>query len=360
MLAAIDGYRVTGPARQLLAVAAPRAGSGANISVAVLTRATGPTPLVVAARRLNVATTVVPDRFALDPGPVIALIRLARRPGIRILESHGYKANVLMCLVSRVLRKPWLAVLHGETWENWKVRAYFGMERAAVRAADRVIVVSRSMGREAAARGVPEARIRMVYNACLTSGSHPEVSGWRSGRAPVIGVVSRLSPEKGVDLALRIHRVVIARHPAARLVIAGEGQERAALEALSGELGLGDSVQWLGYRDDLDPMYGEMDVLLLPSRSEGLPNVILEGMAHGIPVVATAVGGVPEVVTDGGNGFLVPSGDVDGLARSVTRLLDDEALRLHLGREGRRTVARQHDLDGKILAMTRIYEEMIR
>src|SRR2546428_189690 len=129
VLAVMDGYRVTGPARQLLAAAAPRPSSRTATTLAIFQRPVGPTPLVSAAKLSGVSVHVVRDRFPGDPRTALALAALVRRPEVHILQTHGYKANVLGRLLATALRRPWIAFLHGETWENRKVRAYFALER---------------------------------------------------------------------------------------------------------------------------------------------------------------------------------------------------------------------------------------
>ena len=355
VLAVIDGNRLTGPARQLLAT---RKCSRASIAVATFQRSSVPTPFLVAARQLDVPTFVVPDRFPGDPRTAVALARLAMGSSTDILQTHGYKANVLAALVKARVRRPWIAFLHGETWENWKVRAYFALERLAIRSADRIVVVSHQMARALQAGGIPAAKLRVIHNACLVDPPASDTPrSWSADAPPVVGVVGRLSPEKGVDLALLAHRWVTQRCPAARLWIAGEGPEQARLITLAQKIGVASSVEWLGYQDDPTPIYRQMAVVLVPSRSEGLPNVVLEAMAHGIPVVAAAVGGVPEVVSDGQTGFLVPPSDAKGLATRVLELLNDPALRRRLGQAAQDHVVAGFSPVARCQALARVYEE---
>ena len=357
VLAVIDGYRLTGPARQLLD---SRHCAEALITMAIFQRRPGPTPLIMAARQLNVPMRVVPDRFPGDPRTVVALGKLAASTGTDILQTHGYKANVLTALVTARVRRPWVAFVHGETWENWKVRTYFALERLAIRRADRIVVVSHQMAQALEARGFPPTKLRVIHNACLVA---PQRDGtpaaWSADAPPVVGVIGRLSYEKGVDIALLAHRLVTQRCRAARLWVMGEGPEHAPLMRLADRLGIASSVEWLGYQEEPAQFYGRMAVVLIPSRSEGLPNVALEAMAHGIPVVAAAVGGVPEVVSDGHAGLLAPAKDVEGLAQRVLRLLEDASLRRRLGQQGRKDVYARFSLEGRVRALARIYEEVL-
>src|SRR5262249_14815056 len=153
--------------------------------------------------RLGLPLLLMSDRFPGDPRALKALAAHARNPDYDILETHGYKANVLAGLLARRLRKPWIAFLHGATTENWKVRAYYRLERLAVRRADRIVCVSREMVRRMAAAGMPASRLCAIHNACLDPSPRPrEGSARRPHALKTIGVVGRLSPEKGVDVAL--------------------------------------------------------------------------------------------------------------------------------------------------------------
>jgi len=357
VLTVMDGYRVTGPAQQVLASARHGGSTRVTTSFALFQRTPTPTPLIEAARGIGASVRVLPDRFPGDPLTMLKLAAMVRTPEVHILETHGYKANVLGFLVAKSLRRPWVAVLHGETWENRKVRAYFALERLAVRRADCVVTVSHDMARKMVSRGVPASKIQVVHNACLVHHEGDPLA-WSDQAPPVIGVVARLSPEKGVDVALQVHRVVVRRLPGARMLVAGEGPTRAALERQARELGIESSVCFLGHREPIGSVYEGLTALLIPSRSEGLPNVVLEAMSRGVPVVATSVGGLPEVIENGESGFLAPSGDVEALAAKVLRLLEDPLARRHLGQRARREMTSRFSLPARIEALHALYDRL--
>ena len=357
VLAVVDGYRLTGPARQLLA---SRGCANALITLAIFQRSPDPTPFIMAVRQLDVPMHVVPDRFPGDPRTVLALARLAASTRADILQTHGYKANVLAAIARARIRRPWVAFVHGETWENWKVRTYFALERAAIRRADRIVAVSHRMARGLQARGIPAAKLRVIHNACLIEPRPDDTPvAWRADAPPIVGVIGRLSYEKGIDVALQAHRLVTQRYGDVRLWVVGEGPERASLMKLAQRLGIASSVEWLGYQEDPQPLYRRMSIVLIPSRSEGLPNVALEAMAHGIPVVAAAVGGVPEVVSDDQTGFLVAPGDAARLAARVLALLADATLRRKLGDEARHDVVARFSPEARCQALARLYTEAV-
>lgn len=161
-----------------------------------------------------------------------------------------------------------------------------------------------------------------------------------SGDNVVFGFVGRLVPIKDVRTLVRAFAIVSATMPATRLMVVGDGEERASLEDLARSTGLGGSVLFAGWRRDLAAVYGCLDAVVLSSLNEGTPVAIIEAMAAGKPVIATGVGGVADVVTDGETGLLVPPGDPRRLAEAMTRLALDPEVRRRMGEAGRRAVGR--------------------
>jgi glycosyltransferase involved in cell wall biosynthesis len=143
-----------------------------------------------------------------------------------------------------------------------------------------------------------------------------------------------------------------------RLVIVGDGPERRALLAAAESAGIADRVIFAGHVEDVRPYYKMADVMALPSYTEGSPNVLLEAMAAGVPIVATAVGGVPEIVTDGESALLTPAGDAPGLAAGISALLDDRELARELTGNARSIVCRDHSPESRMNSLIGIYHEI--
>jgi glycosyltransferase involved in cell wall biosynthesis len=357
--AILDADRVTGPARQLLAAAShePR-----RFTTRVVTffRHRGFSPFTEAASSLGLAVDRLTDRFPGDPATIREFRALVRSGREAVLQTHGYKANVLAAFLAGAQRRRWIAFLHGETWENAKVRLYFALERRLVRLARYVAVVSQDMARRVAAQGVPATRIRVVPNACLGTGSDQNrVAAVSRTRAPCVGVAGRLSPEKGVDLALKAHQRLCQDLPRARLLVAGDGPERGALARLANQLGLDGSVTWLGHCHDMRAFYEAIDVLLVPSRSEGMPNVVLEAMTCGVPIVGTRVGGIPELLEHGRTGFLAPPEDHQGLAERLAFLFAHVDVRQKVAVRARERVAARFSLEARVASLAALYEEAL-
>ncbi len=175
--------------------------------------------------------------------------------------------------------------------------------------------------------------------------------------------VGRLEPVKGVDLVLQaatlLRSALPGGAPAWSLTLAGDGSQRAALEAQAHALGLADRVRFLGTRQDVANLLSSNDVLVLPSRWEGMPNVALEAMACGLPVIATAVGGTPEVVAHRETGILVPPEQPLALAQAMAVLLADASLREKMGQAGRRRVETEFSIDTAVARTEALYRELL-
>ncbi len=175
----------------------------------------------------------------------------------------------------------------------------------------------------------------------------------------VIGTVGRLHREKGLDVFLEAAAEVLVSRPETRFVIVGSGPDRAALESLSDTLGIASNVALLGERSDVTNLLSAMDLFVLSSPEEGMPNVVLEAMAAGLPVVATGVGGTPEVVADGKTGLLVPPGDPPRLAGAITTMLADPDRMRMMGREGLRRVRECFRIETMVERTEELYEEVL-
>jgi glycosyltransferase involved in cell wall biosynthesis len=175
----------------------------------------------------------------------------------------------------------------------------------------------------------------------------------------VLGIVARLSPQKAHAALLRAVAALAPGRPGLRLAVIGDGAERAALEALAAELGIAERVLFTGIRRDVRALLPGLDVSCLSSVHEGVPLVVLESMAAGLPVVATAVGALPELVRDGEDGLLVPAGDVDALAARLARLVDEPELRAAMGARARTRAENDFALDRTVLGYQQLVEELL-
>lgn len=279
-------------------------------------------------QRQGLRAATVSQRFVFDSAPILQFYRLAREGRYNILQSHGYKSHVVALVVSRITGLPWLAFTHGWTREDRKVAIYHALDKWMLRIADSVIAVSPplfNLFREV--RG-ERRQTHLIFNAADTSTLPGKYGGeavrrrlLAPGREVLVGCFGRLSFEKGVDILLRSISLIRRGFPQVSFLILGDGPEREALESLATELGLGDSVTFEPHALAMRDYYEAIDLLVLPSRSEGLPNVVLEALSFGVRVVGTDVGAVREVIIDRQNGWVAPSGDPRALARVMDTAL---------------------------------------
>jgi glycosyltransferase involved in cell wall biosynthesis len=244
----------------------------------------------------------------------------------RVVHTHGARVDVLDAPVARHARVPTVATVHGFTGGGWKNRFYEYLQRRSFRRSDAVVAVSAPMAVELAASGVTKERLHTVPNAW--AGGDPPMDRSLARAAlhlsgvggPVIGWVGRLTEEKGADVFIE----ALARLGGLGVtgVIVGDGPDRARLEALAVRLCGGGRVRWPGVVRPADRVLSAFDVFVLSSRTEGTPMVLFEAIAAGIPVVATAVGGIPGIVGSA-EAELVPSENPDALAAAIRGTLAD-------------------------------------
>ena len=286
------------------------------------------------------AAVGVPVEFVTQPGrDYVRTLRQLRtvidREHIDIVQSHGFKPAALCAWLHLRHGLPWICFCHGATTENWRVRCYNRIEAFARLAADRIVLVAEAQ-RTRTLRTLGRGRVRVLRNgidlqAPVKQSSPPIDVRGQLGLARderLLVAVGRLSPEKGIDVL--IDALSRLRAPRVRLALVGDGPERERLRARAERAGLAERVAFVGHIATPGDFLQAADVVVLPSRSEGIPNVALEAMALGRPLVATAVGGTPEIVVDGVSGILVRADDSQRLAAALDRVLADSGLAARL------------------------------
>lgn len=302
----------------------------------------GPAPnsFVAAARAEGVKVDVIHERFRFDPRVTKQLRNIVSQHAPDIIQTHMVKSHFLVKLSGIHDRYPWIAYHHGYTTTDLKMRAYNQLNRWSLPSARRVIAVCRPFADQLSRVGVQPERLVVCHNSIVRPSPITEdqrsvlrqklnlVNGER-----VVLSVGRLSREKGHTDLVAALAVLRELDPELRLklIIIGEGPTRAQVERVAQQAGLTDRVTFLGQISDVQPYYAIADALALPSHSEGSPNVLLEAMAAGIPVVASAVGGVPEIAVDESSALLVPARDTQKFARALYRVLTDTELAQRLG-----------------------------
>ena len=285
----------------------------------------------------------------------------ARSMDAQIVHSHGYRTDVVAALAVGSAKPATISTAHGFTGGGWKNRLYERLQAAAWKKFDSVVAVSAPLVGALESRGVDPEKIHLIPNAWRDSGrrlSRNEARGELgiAEDARVVGWVGRLSPEKGPDVALEAFRR--SAGDGTEIHFVGAGRMRADLEARAGELGIDKQVIWHGPIVEAGHYLAAFDLLVLSSRTEGTPIVLFEAMAAGVPIVATAVGGVPDVVSVQ-EALLVPSDDRDALAEAIAVLLNDPGERRRLAKSASRRLESAFALEPWLEAHESMYRELI-
>jgi glycosyltransferase involved in cell wall biosynthesis len=284
----------------------------------------------------------IPGRaYARERGAVAAL---CRAHAVDVVHTHGFRPDVVDSGVARRCGAATVSTVHGFIGGSWRGRLYERLQEWSYRRCDAVVAVSRTIVARLAAHGVPAERVHLLRNAFAPAAAPlgREAARERLALPPdafVVGWVGRLSWEKGADVAL----AALAELPGAVLCVVGDGRERAALEAQARALGIADRVRWAGIVHDAAAHMRAFDAYLLSSRTEGTPMALLEAMAAGVPVVATRVGGVPDVIADGESGLLVAPEAPTALAEALLAVRTAPHAAARRAADARATLDREFD-----------------
>jgi sugar transferase (PEP-CTERM/EpsH1 system associated) len=295
------------------------------------------------------------------------LYRLLRRERPSILHTWMFHANVLGRVLGRRAGVPIIITSRRNVNIGGTLREFLKRQTAGMD--DRIIAVC-EIAREAEIKRAMMSpdKVVTIYNG-ISAERFVDLDPQTAARtrqtfripveAPLLGSVGRLHPQKGFTDLLTAFAQIRERIPSVRLFLAGGGKSRADLEAQARSLGLSEAVTIAGVRADVPEVLAALDVFVLPSRWEGMPNAVLEAMAAGLPVVATAVGGTPEAVVDGVTGLLVPPRDPGALVQAIEWVLRDPNLRRRMGQAGRKRVEQHFSIEDTIRQTEALYETLL-
>ena len=326
-------------------LATAQTASGDEVHVATLSADAGAVAFCAPLAERGVATHLldVPPRDYWRQHS--AIVALGRRLRPDVVHTHGYQADVVAGPAARRAESAVVTTLHGFTRGGWRNRCYEWLQRRLAHRCDAVVAVSDAIAHELAATGVPGERLHVIPNVLPPSGPRLDRGAVRQalGIAEerwVIGWAGRLSREKGLDVLL--DALALDPHPGYDLVVMGDGPERDTLVAQAELLGIGDRVTWAGVVPGAERYFAGFDLLVLSSRTEGSPIVLLEAMAAGIPIVATAVGGVTELLSPT-TAVLVAPDDPAALREAIAAAHDDPATARQRATRARERAAHRSD-----------------
>ena len=305
--------------------------------------------------RLNLVGEIRPWR---DFWTAIRLRLILRKVRPSILHIHSTKAGLVgrLALIMMRRRPKVFLTVHSFVFDKrvrkWKRRLVGRIERRLLRYTDRIVTVSQALKDELVAEmGLREDKIQVIYNGIeFKDFPKPERSGIR------IGTVARLAPQKGVDHFLRAAALVKKRCPQAEFFVIGDGPNRYWLDTIAQQLGIKESVQFLGFRKDALRIVAGWDVFVLASTRETFGIALVEAMSQGVPVVASNVGGIPEIVDGETTGLLAEVGNAEDFAEKICRLLEDRELARRMARAGNEFVRKNFTSERMIEEIQRLYE----
>jgi glycosyltransferase involved in cell wall biosynthesis len=360
-----------GGAERVLAQTAPRlARLGLDVRVVVLQERNG-NPLAEPLQRSGIPVELIRIDRLRNLAQVRTLLATLRSLRPDILHGHLEFAGILASIAGRRLGIPSVVTLH-------TLDAPTGLDRKSLhlRLMNRVLghmattVVCLTESARATAKTTPLRRTDLVV---LANGV--DLEPWRApprqdraalrnslgipAGAPLIATVAVLRPEKGIAHLINAMPAVMSRHGDARLLIVGDGADRAALQGRVGDLGLDGQIVFAGVRDDVPDLLRAADCFVLPTLGDALPTVIMEAMAASLPIVASATGGVPEMIRDGKEGLLVEPGNEAQLAAACIRILDDPEVARSLAAAGRRRVEQSFNLDRQVQRQSDLYSRLL-
>ena len=310
----------------------------------------------------------VPERHSFDPGVWGRLRQLIAERQIDLLHAHDYKTDLLALLLARATGVRALATVHGWTGHSTRERiCYYPADKRVLARYPRLIAVSTDIARELIEHGADPTRVTTILNAIDHRQFRRDPARVAAARAELglapgqiaIGAVGRLEPQKRFDLLLEAFAVLHISNPNLRLVIAGDGSLRKALEDQRRALDLRDAVILTGHVADVIPLHHAFDLFVQSSDYEGTPNAVLEGMALETPIVATEAGGTAELVHDGVHGRIIPVGSVERLVWGMQAALADPETTRQMAGAARRRVEGELSFESRCRRVERIYQEVM-
>lgn len=316
------------------------------------------------ARESGTELISIPDRGLRDVGIYRKMSQLCKDLNVTIWHGHDYKTNALGVLLKRRRRLRLVTTLHGWVRHTKRTPLYYWIDKRSLRYHDHVISVSQDLYDQSLQMGVPRERSSLVSNAIdfrqyerSISKTEARASIGIESNALVVGAVGRLSAEKGFGNLIRACAQLVDEGHDLVLVIAGDGDDKAALLELIEKQKNPERFKLLGYVSDMLSFYQAIDLFALSSLREGLPNVVLEAMSSEVPVVATRVAGVPEMITHEESGMLCEA-TTESLIESIRALCKNEELRHSLAKKAKEIIRSKYDFGVRMKKIEAIYDEV--
>jgi glycosyltransferase involved in cell wall biosynthesis len=310
----------------------------------------------------------IPDRGPFDHKVINHTLALCRKEKVTVWHGHDYKSNLLGLIIYPMYPMRLVTTVHGWVEKTNRTPLYYWIDRSTLRFYEKVICVSDDLYEMSRQAGVPKSRCVLLENGIDVTDFQRRQSVQdakvKLGINPnhfLIGAVGRLSGEKGFDLLIKsIDTLLSQGQSQLQLAIFGEGKEAENLQKQINELGRQDQIKLMGFQTDLRACYEAMDLFVLSSLREGLPNVVLEAMAMEVPVVSTRVAGIPKLLTHDINGYLLDAGSSEALTSAIGTVISDKQRLDRFRHEGRRTVETRFNFAIRMEKLRLLYDELLQ
>ncbi len=377
ILAIVEAKTVTGPAKNLIRFASENR-DRLDFHFVTYARAKSETEakehtnvFIDAVRKAGIPISVLWERGRFDRNVLGQLLASIRSLEPQYVQTHSVKSHFLLSRIRKAIGAPWIAFHHGYTDEDLKMRLFNRMDRLSLPKAAAVVTVCEAFARDLERYGIARRRIHVLHNSldpawAQRAGLTDEASAVRAslpdgGKAPVLLCVGRFSKEKGH--AVLIEALQRQKPGSFSALLIGDGPLRKSVEEQVRSSHLESSVVFVGQMRDVRGYFAAADMFILPSLSEGSPNVLLEAMSAGVPIVATDVGGVAEIVSNNETALIVPGGQAVPLAAAIERLLEDNVLARELAARARQRLAEHFtpgNYDARLFAIYETVAETAR
>lgn len=322
--------------------------------------------------RNKIETEIIPSKRSWDMVFLAKFVRYCRRHKIDLIHSHLFGANLYSCLAGALLRLPVITTFHNELFFQGRSERFMALKSMIIRNfAAQIVFVAEYMKKDYVENlNFPDNKLLTIYNGVESNNgiNNFDSSSLKKELAILnddllVGHIANLRPPKGHQYLIKAASHVCKQIPNAKFLLIGDegdGVIKKEIEDLTAELGLGENIKLLGFRNDVNKLLQLIDVFVLSSTSEGLPLSVIEAMASSKPVVATNIGGLPEIVVPDKTGYLVEPQNAEALAVKLMFLLKDKTLRNRMGQAGRKVIEEKYSLQTMIDNYQNLYEELLK
>jgi glycosyltransferase involved in cell wall biosynthesis len=318
------------------------------------------------AQKLGLKTVVFDSKGKADLKTVRNIRSFLAKESIDILHTHNYKSDILGFLATRFNKTKWVGTNHVWHSTDEKLRFYEKLDAFVLKSAKLIFTVSQEIKDDLIKKGFPAKKLHVISNGIpiqqfdQSSQRQNLRNSWKVSDSDILlGIIGRLAPEKGHEVLFKALQQLISRYPSVKCLVVGDGPLREDLENLTKKMSLSSHVIFTGIRKDIADIYHACDIMINASFIEGMPMTILEAMASHLPIIATKVGGVPQVIDDHKNGILLEAGQPDQLANAIEELVSNPGLRKLLAQKAYQDVCNQFSDKRMAKDYQRYYEILV-